>query len=179
MLKTIIMEDLNNQFSHIKGWGIDADPENDPTYPMKKYNGDDHKRLSYQRPSLQLPDVEVLHSNERPTVSAVFGTSVPPSGLSGKMRRYAFEHSEGSFGHWIPLLLADRVNVVEGIIDDLKQGHVPNIFAEWGWKAEWKHSKPRLIAKVLVCTVATAAIIALCSGKKKGKKAAKAILPTR
>ncbi|WP_298732317.1 hypothetical protein [uncultured Chitinophaga sp.] len=173
------MEDQNNQFAHIKGWGIDADPENDPTYPMKRYNGDDHKRLSYQAPPPQPLSVEVLHSNERPSVSAVFGTSVPPSGLSGKIRRYAFNYSEGSFGHWIPLLLADRVNVVEGIVDDLKQGHVPNIFAEWGWKAEWKHSPTRLIGKVVLCTVATAALIALCSGKKKGKKAVKAMLPRR
>ena len=35
------MENLEQKFAHIKGWGIDADPENEPTYPMKNYTGDD------------------------------------------------------------------------------------------------------------------------------------------
>ena len=26
-----------DQYSHIPGWGMDADPENDPTYPMKHW----------------------------------------------------------------------------------------------------------------------------------------------
>ena len=150
------MEDLAAKYAHIKGWGIDADPGNDPTYPMKRYTGDDHSRLNYDRPPLQREDVEVLHSNERPGLSAVFGTSAPPSGLSGRIRRYAFRYSEGSFGHWIPLLLADRINVIEGIVDDLKQGHLPNILAEKGWKAEWKHNR-RSVAKKLVAGAAITA----------------------
>lgn len=165
------MEELNKQFAHIKGWGIDANPENDPTYPIKKYNGDDHKRLSYTRPLQQPRNIEVLHSNERPDVTAVFGTSTPPSGLSGQIRRYAFRYSEGSFGHWLPLILADRVNAVEGIIDDLKQGHIPNIFAERGWKAEWKHNPKGLIIKAAAFTLITTAIVMLCSRKNKYGKA--------
>jgi hypothetical protein len=27
------------ELAHINGWAIDADPENEPTYPMKKYTG--------------------------------------------------------------------------------------------------------------------------------------------
>jgi hypothetical protein len=164
------MELDESKYSHIKGWGIDADPTNEPTHPMKKYTGDDHKRLKYERPTLQPIDVEILHSNERPNVTAVFGTSTPPSGLSGMIRRYAFKYSEGSWGHWLPLLLADRVNVVEGIIDDLSKGYVPNIFAEKGWKAEWKHNKPALITKVAVTTAVVVGAAILLSGKTKQKK---------
>ena len=134
------MENLNNDYTNIKGWGIDADPENEPTYPIKKYTGDDHKRINWERPPLQPVTVEVLHSNERPNISAVFGTPNPPSGLSGAIRRYAFQFSENEYMHWLPLLLADRVNVVEGIVDDLKRGHIPNIFAEKGMKAALKHN---------------------------------------
>ena len=161
------MENLANQYTHIKGWGIDADPENEPTYPMKKYTGDDHKRLNYERPPLQPVTVEILHSNERPNITAAFGTVSPPSGLSGAIRRYAFKYSEGSWNHWLPLLLADRVNVVEGIIDDLKHGHVPNIFAEKGWKAEWKHNPKGLVTKVAVGVVVTAAVATLLFRKRK------------
>lgn len=160
--------DSDNRYSHIKGWGVDADPRNEPTYPMKKYTGDDHQRLNWERPTLQPVDMEILQSNERPNVSAVFGTSVPPEGLSGDLRRYAFKYSESSYGHWLPLLLADRVNVVEGIIDDLKKGHIPNIFAEKGWKAEWKYNRTGLIKKIAVGALVTTAVILLF--RKSGRK---------
>src|ERR687884_1988248 len=119
--------------SQVKGWGVDANPENDPTYPIKRRNNGEHAGYSWERPPQQRADVEVLHSNERPNVSAVFGTSTPPAGLSGMIRRFAFQYSESSYGHWLPLMLADRVNVVEGILQDLMKGHVPNVFAESGW----------------------------------------------
>jgi hypothetical protein len=164
------MEDLASRYTHIKGWGVDADPENEPTYPMKKYTGDDHRRLDYPRPEQQPVNIEVLHSNERPGVTAVFGTSTPPSGLSGLVRRYAFRYSEGSFGHWIPLLVADRINVAEGIIDDLSHGHIPNIFAEKGWKAEWKHNPKGLVKKVLIGAAITTALVVLIYRKNKWKK---------
>ena len=164
------MEDQSKDFSHIKGWGIDADPENDPTYPMKKWNGDDHKRLHWVRPQQQDIDIEILKSTERPNVSAVFGTSMPPSGLSGSIRRYAFQFSESSYGRWLPLVLADRVNMVEGIIDDLKKGHIPNIFAERGWGAEWKYNRKAFVQKLLVTAAVTTAIVLLCRDKPKSKR---------
>lgn len=159
-----------NKYAHIKGWGVDANPANEPTYPMKNYTGDDHKRLNYERPQQQKQHIEVLHSNERPGVSAVFGTSVPPSGLSGVIRRYAFKHSEGSFKHWLPLLLADRVNVWEGFLSDFRKGHVPNVFAELGGKAEWQYNKKGLAKKVIVGVAITTAVVLLMSASKKKKR---------
>jgi hypothetical protein len=162
------MNNTGKDFSHIKGWGIDADPKNDPTYPMKPHRTDDEQTgYSWERPTLQAETVEVLQSNERPNLTAVFGTSTPPSGLSGMIRRYAFRYSEGHWGHWIPLLLADRVNVVEGVIDDIRHGHVPNIFAEKGWKAEWKHNPKGLVTKVATTVLVATALVALVTRKKK------------
>jgi hypothetical protein len=163
------MENLNENYSHIKGWGIDADPKNEPTYPMKKYTGDDHNRINWERPPLQPVNIEVLHSNERPNVTAVFGTSTPPSGLSGAIRRFAFKHSENEYLHWLPLIFADRVNVVEGIVDDLKRGHIPNIFAEKGMKAELKHN-PKGFAKRMLVTVAVASIAYAILSKKSKRR---------
>ena len=137
--------------SQIKGWGVDADPGNDPTYPMKKRMPEvDHAGYSWPRPDQQPIDVEVLHSNERPNVTAVFGTSTPPSGLSGMLRRFAFRYSESSYGHWLPLMLADRIGVVEGLLGDLRSGRVPNIFAELGWRAEWRHNRRDLLLRNLL-----------------------------
>lgn len=143
-------EQIAQDRSQIPGWGVDADPTNDPTYPMKRRNNGEHAGYSWERPPQQPIDVEVLHSNERPNVSAVFGTSTPPTGLSGMLRRFAFRYSESSYGHWLPLMLADRIGVFEGILDDLKRGHLPNIFAERGWKAEWQHNKLSLLTRILV-----------------------------
>lgn len=161
------MENIPNEYSHIKGWGIDADPENEPTYPMKKYTGDDHNRLNWERPPLQPVNVEVLHSNERPNMTAVFGTVSPPSGVSGAIRRFAFRYSESHYGHWLPLIIADRINAIEGIVDDLKRGHIPNIIAERGWNAEWKYNRQGLIKKAVVGIAVVSAIMLLQGIKKR------------
>ena len=144
------MDHIAKDPSQIKGWGVDADPKNDPTYPMKNRNDGEHAGYSWERPPQQPITIEILHSNERPDVTSVFGTSTPPSGLSGVIRRVAFRYSESSYGHWLPLMLADRVSVVEGVLGDLKHGHVPNVFAERGWKAEWKHNRTSLVLRILV-----------------------------
>ena len=153
------MKDTNIDHSHIKGWGIDADPLDLPAYPMKIRNENDNKGMIWERPIQQTAHVEILKSNERPALTAVFGTPNPPSGLSGKIRRYAFKFSESSYGHWLPLLLADRVNMIEGVVDDLKNGHFPNIFSELGGKAELKHNPKGLAKKILVGLAVTAAVV--------------------
>jgi len=157
--------------SQIKGWGVDANPENDPTYPMKNRNNGEHAGYSWERPTQQPKSVEVLHSNERPNVSAVFGTSTPPSGLSGLIRRAAFKYSENSYAHWLPLMLADRVGIAEGVLDDLTHGHVPNIFAERGWKAEWKHNRKNLVTRVAVGVVLASVAVAYLRSRKGDSEA--------
>jgi hypothetical protein len=152
---------------HIPGWGYDADPENDPTYPMKHWSGADHERFNYQKPPQQPVDIEVFHSTERPGISRVFGTSTPPAGLSGAIRRYAYQYSESTYMHWVPLVLADRIDVVRGIIDDLKNGIVPNIFAEKGWGAEWKYNKKAFVTRIAIRVAVATAIVLLLSRKRK------------
>lgn len=158
------MEVARMDYSQINGWGVDADPKNDPTYPMKNRNNGEHEGYTGERPPQQPLTVEILHSNERPDVTAVFGTSTPPSGLSGAIRRFAFRYSESSYGHWLPLIAADRVNVVEGVLDDLKHGHLPNIPGELGWRAEWKHNRNSLIRRVLVGAVLPVAVTVYLRG---------------
>jgi hypothetical protein len=158
----------NGPKDHIPGWGMDADPENDPTYPMKKWNGADYERINYEKPPQQVRDIEVLHSNERPQITRVFGTSTPPSGLSGMIRRYAFRYSEANATHWMGLILADRVNVVEGVIDDLLHGTIPNVFAERGWQAEWKYNRKGFVRKATIgAGIAVGLIVFLSMRKKK------------
>ena len=161
------MRTTAEQRSTIKGWGIDADRDNDPTYPMKHRTDAEQEGYSWDRPEQQPIDREVLRSIERPNVTAVYGTSMPPRGLSGMIRRLAFRSSESSYGHWLPLLIADRVNVVEGIIDDLSKGHLPNIFAEKGYKAAWQHDRKGVIISVASTIAITAAVFMFFSVRKK------------
>lgn len=161
------MKPSNEDYKNIPGWGMDADPENEPTYPMKNYTGDDHKRINYERADQQPIDLEILMSNERPAMTRVFGTSVPPLGLSGMIRRYAFKHSEDRYRHWIPLILADRVNVIEGIVEDLSRGHFPNIASERGWKVELKHNPKGAAIKVATVAAVGVLLYLACSRKKK------------
>lgn len=164
------MEPLTHNPSQLPGWNIDNDPDNDPTYPMRTRTPDDHKGYSWERPTQQPITIEVLHSNERPNVTAVFGTSVPPSGLSGVIRRFAFQYSENSYLHWLPLLLADRVNVVEGVLSDLAHGHVPNIFAEKGYPVEWKYDKKGLLLKLTAFTALVVGATVLLTRDKAPKR---------
>jgi hypothetical protein len=142
------------------GWGIDADRRNDPTYPIKRRNNAEHDGYTWQRPPQQLAEVEILHSNERPNLSAAFGTATPPSGLSGMIRRLAFRYSESSYGHWVPLMLADRINMVEGVLHDFVHGRIPNFPKELGWGAEWKFNRKRFVIRVVFELLLLAALVA-------------------
>lgn len=132
--------------STVPGWGVDADPENDPTYPYRERDNDDRSGV-WDRPPVQAVDVEVLQSIEHKQRPAVVGTSNPPAGLSGALRRLAYRKSESNLLHWLLLLGADRLNMVEGVVQDLGRGKVPNIPAETGMRADWQHSKPRFFTK--------------------------------
>jgi hypothetical protein len=158
---------IANEPKDIPGWGMDADPENDPTYPMKRWNGSDHERIHYQKPPQQPVNIEVYHSIERPGITSVFGTSTPPSGLSGAIRKQAFKYSEATAAHWMTLIVADRVDVVQGIISDLRHGIVPNIIAESGWRAEWKYNRTKLIRRIATKVLTIAVLAVLLSRRKK------------
>jgi hypothetical protein len=135
--------------ANIQGWGADLDPQARPAVPMER-TPPRFIAPHYEQPEQQPLTVKVFHSTERPGLTPVFGTSVPPSGVSGMIRAGAFRFSENDLRHWAMLLFADRVNVVEGIIGDLAHGHVPNLFAEMGGPAEWRHNRSGFVRKAVV-----------------------------
>jgi hypothetical protein len=134
--------------AHIQGWGADLDRKNRPAVPMERTP----PRLDFQPDHIeqQQTDIAVFVSPERPSITPLFGTSVPPSGISGMIRAAAFKTTENDIRHWLLLILADRVNMVEGLVDDLSRGHVPNVLGEMGIKAEWKHNPAGLVKKAAV-----------------------------
>jgi hypothetical protein len=149
----------------IIGWGVDADSRNDPTYPYRNRSKDDHNG-EWKRPAQQEPDVEILMSNEHKRLPAVFGTSSPPTGISGSMRRLAFRWSESNWAHWLLLLAADRVNMVEGLVEDLSRGYIPNIPREMGVPAEWRYNKTGFVKKIGVATLLVGSAAALMVARR-------------
>jgi hypothetical protein len=156
-----IMEHKKIDPSTISGWGIDADPKDTPNYPIKHYTGDDHNRSNWERPALQAANVEILKSTERPNLSAVFGSNNPPRGLSGVLRRIAFTYSENMYRHWLPLLVADRIDVIEAELGDLLHGVLPRLASERGWAAIGKHNPGLLARKILIRLVILGTVAAL------------------
>ena len=137
--------------AHIQGWGADLDRANRPGVPMERTPPRlDH--VHWDAPEQQRSSVKVYHSIERPGITPIYGTTVPPTGLSGKMRDLAFKYSENDLRHWFILMAADRVNVGEGLVQDLAHGHIPNIFREMGGPAEWRHNRQGFIRKAVVTT---------------------------
>jgi hypothetical protein len=159
------------KYAHITGWGVDLPHENRPAYPMERKP----PRLDLthvHEPQQQAETVEILVSNERDRITPVFGTTVPPSGISGTIRRTAFRYSENDLRHWMLLLFADRVNMVEGIGSDLMRGHVPNFFAEMGGKAELTYNRDGAVKKAAVATavVGVAALLLWSRPKRKARR---------
>src|SRR5688500_9819178 len=61
--KTTRMENKAINPADVIGWGVDADPKNDPTYPLKKRTQREHAGYTWERPPVQTGNIEVLHSN--------------------------------------------------------------------------------------------------------------------
>jgi hypothetical protein len=150
----------------IVGWGVDADPRNDPTYPMRDQSQDHGLSAAWDRPPVQHPNVEILQSIEHIRQPAVVGTSTPPSGLSGMVRRAAFRWSESNWLHWLLLMGADRINVVEGVVEDLAHARLPNIPGEMGIGSELAYNKRGFARKVAVVGGIAAAGFAVRSWRR-------------
>jgi hypothetical protein len=154
--------------TNLPGWGADLDHADRPAYPMERTPA----RLDgmhWTRPEDQPLTMKVYHSVERPGVTPVFGTGAPPTGLSGRLRGAAYKLSENDIRHWLLLLLADRVNVVEGVAGDLRQGRVPNIFAEMGIRAEWRYNRAGLVRKVVIASAVAGAGYWLVKRRRTGR----------
>jgi hypothetical protein len=54
-----------------------------------------------------------MHGRPNKTFPPVFGTDVPPKGLSGWVRRLAYAYPDHLARHWLMLMAADRVDSLE------------------------------------------------------------------
>ena len=162
-----------NLDAQIKGWGADLDPSVRPGVPRDKAPGIGVETL-YPQFDQQIPLSKIHLSTEHQRMTPVFGTACPPKGLSGLLRDFAYRQSEGrKAAHWMLLMLADRVDVIENIGRDLAHGCVPNVFNEMGWSAEMKYNREGFKRKVIgtgIGALAAAAILIIVARAKRSEK---------
>lgn len=127
--------DREEMAARIPGWGADLDPKDRPAVPMEA-PPKDGTGAHWSEPERQVPEVKIHKSTEHPRLTATFGTSCPPRGLSGLIRNLAYRYSEGRMAHWLLLMFADRVDVVESAMGELLRGRPPNVLKEMGLKSE-------------------------------------------
>jgi hypothetical protein len=145
--------------AEIPGWGSDLDPARRPGVPKERRPPRLEEPPAHE-PPMQEPHVTVLHSPERTGLTPVFGSTLPPRGPSGLLRRLAFGYSENDLRHWLVLLAADRVGVVEGLVGDLARGHLPRLYAETGGRAELRHIPRAAVVKAATLAAGVALFIA-------------------
>ncbi|MCU1442521.1 MAG: hypothetical protein JWQ59_671 [Cryobacterium sp.] len=97
----------------IPGWGADLDPADRPSVPKERFDPAG-TGAHWDFPDRQEEKWPRERSIEHAFLTPVFGTSTPPKGLSGLMRRFSYARfSEGRAAHWLILLAADRVDAIE------------------------------------------------------------------
>jgi hypothetical protein len=90
--------------------GYDLDPSRRPGVPRERRPPSAWPNTRYP-PERQRSDVEVFkHGRPHKTFPPVYGTAVPPHGLSGMVRRAAYKYPDHLMRHWTMLLFADRVD---------------------------------------------------------------------
>jgi hypothetical protein len=123
-------------YRDVRGWGVDLNTR--PMFPRELPS--DVTTVRGEVRDWQVPTMKVHMSVEQPNLTPVFGTSCPPKGLSGLLRDYAYQFGEGANRHWMTLVLADRVDMVESMVVDLFRGRGDNYIAEKAWSAKWKYA---------------------------------------
>ncbi|HVE45453.1 MAG TPA: hypothetical protein VNA57_01720 [Acidimicrobiales bacterium] len=98
--------------ARIPGWGVDLDPKDRPSVPRERFDPT-MSGAHWDFPERQPEHEPRERSNEHKFLTPVFGTACPPRGVSGMMRRYAYNYSEARSAHWLILMVADRVDALE------------------------------------------------------------------
>lgn len=121
----------------IPGWGVDLDYEERTSVPMEDFDPG-ATGAHWHFPERQPEHWPRERSPEHLMLTPVFGTVCPPKGLSGMIRRYAYTLGEGKSSHWLLLLAADRVDVLESAVESALKGEPDNPLSETGVIAEFK-----------------------------------------
>jgi len=125
--------------ARIPGWGADLDPADRPSVPRERFDLDRsgaHWTFPEQQPERWPRERSVEHA----ILTPVFGTSCPPRGISGAMRKLAYRrYSEARAAHWLLLIAADRVDSTGHHVRSLLTLRPGDPFTQTGIRSEISH----------------------------------------
>jgi hypothetical protein len=137
--KPPLREPIAELRARIPGWGVDLDPVDRPAVPKEQFDPN-LNGAHWEFPDRQPETWPRERSIEHKFLTPVFGTSCPPKGISGVMRRYSYrQYSEGRAAHWLILLAADRVDTLERTAGSFLTTNPDNPIAETGVLSEFSH----------------------------------------
>lgn len=124
----------------IPGWGADSDPADRPSHPREKLRDPEDTGAHWTVPVRQEPVGNRERSVEHTAMTPVFGTAQPLHGVSGAIRRFAYDrYSEGQTAHWLLLVAGDRVDAISSHVKSLASRRPDDPITESGVLAEAGH----------------------------------------
>ena len=137
--KPPLTESSDQLRARIPGWGVDLDPNDRPSVPKLKWQ-EDRTGAHWDFPERQPEKWPRERSVEHKFLTPVFGTSCPPRGVSGALRRFSYRRfSEGRAAHWLLLLAADRVDAWENHLRSFRTPRPDNPITQTGVLSEFSH----------------------------------------
>jgi hypothetical protein len=137
--KPKLAESSDELRARIPGWGVDLDPADRPSVPKEQFDPT-FSGAWWEFPERQPEKWPRERSIEHKFLTPVFGTSCPPHGVSGAMRKYAYKrYSEARAAHWLLLLAADRVDAAGSTARSFLTRRPDNLIAETGVLSELSH----------------------------------------
>jgi hypothetical protein len=150
----------------IPGWGSDLDVDGRVGVPR---DADRSLGAECLYPDIELqepPPFRIHKSTEHGRMTPVYGTSCPPRGLSGALRDAAYRISEGRKERFVMLMAADRIDMAEGVLEDLAHARLPNVAREMGLRAELQANPAGLAVKAALALGAVAALVAVSRARR-------------
>ena len=137
--KPVLSESSEQLRARIPGWGVDLDPNDRPSVPRERLDPN-LSGAHWEFPERQPEKWPRERSIEHKFLTPVFGTSCPPKGVSGRMRKYAYARfSEGRVAHWLILVVADRVDSFGSHARSFLTLRPDNPITETGVMSEFTH----------------------------------------
>jgi len=121
----------------VPGWGLDLNYDERTAVPMEDFDPG-ATGAHWDFPERQPEKWPREMSPEHGMLPPVFGTACPPRGISGAIRKYAYTLGEGKTSHWMLLMAADRIDVIESSVEAAVRGEPDNPLSESGVIAEFK-----------------------------------------
>ena len=137
--KPPLAETVDELRARIPGWGVDLDPADRPGVPRERFDpGASGAHWSF--PDRQEEKRPRERSIEHKFLTPVFGTSCPPKGASGVVRKLAYRRfSEARAAHWLLLIAADRIDAWESHLRSFASLRPDNPITQAGVRSEFTH----------------------------------------